>query len=174
MKLNEIQILVPISNVLLGQNCIHSFIYCLWLHPCCFPGGSADKESTCSAGDLGSIPGLERSPGEGKCYPLQYSGLKNSMAYIVHGVAKSWIVTTMASENVKSLSSVWLFAIPRTAACQAPLSMEFARQEYWSGFPRPSPGDFLDPGIERTLTGRFFPVCATREAHNWGHLAPKA
>ena len=37
-----------------------------------FPGGSAGKESTCNAGDLGSIPGLGRSPGGGKCYPLQY------------------------------------------------------------------------------------------------------
>ena len=41
-----------------------------------FPCGSADKESTCNAGDLGSIPGLGRSPGEGKGYPLQYSGLE--------------------------------------------------------------------------------------------------
>ena len=44
-----------------------------------FPGGSAGKESACKAGDLGSIPGLGRSPGEGKGYPLQYSGLENSM-----------------------------------------------------------------------------------------------
>ena len=48
------------------------------------------KESACNAGDLGSIPGLGRSPGEGKGYPLQYSGLENSMTYIVHGVEKSW------------------------------------------------------------------------------------
>ena len=40
-------------------------------------------------GDLGSIPGLGRSPGEGKGYPLQYSGLENSVDCIVHGVAKS-------------------------------------------------------------------------------------
>ena len=53
-----------------------------------FPGGSAGKESTCHAGDLGSIPWLGRSPGEGKDYPLQYSGLENSMDCIVHGVAK--------------------------------------------------------------------------------------
>ena len=51
--------------------------------------GSAGKESACNAGDLGSIPGLGRSPGEGKGYPLQYSGLENSMDGIVHGVAKS-------------------------------------------------------------------------------------
>jgi len=54
-----------------------------------FPGGLAGKDSTCSAGDLGSIPGLGRSPGEGKGYPLQYSGLENSMDSIVHGVADS-------------------------------------------------------------------------------------
>ena len=41
-----------------------------------FPGGSAGKESAYNAGDLGSIPGLGRSPGEGKGYPLQYSGLE--------------------------------------------------------------------------------------------------
>ena len=41
--------------------------------------GSADKESTCNVGDLGSIPGLGGSPGEGKGYPLQYSDLENSM-----------------------------------------------------------------------------------------------
>ena len=55
-----------------------------------FPCGSAGKESACNVGDLGSIPGLGRSPGEGKRYPLQYSGLENAMDCIVHGVAKSW------------------------------------------------------------------------------------
>ena len=54
-----------------------------------FPCGLAGKESTCNVGGLGSIPGLGRSPGEGKGYPLQYSGLENSMGSIVHGVAKS-------------------------------------------------------------------------------------
>ena len=54
-----------------------------------FPCGSAGKESTCNAGDLDLILGLERSPGEGKGYPLQYSGLENSMDCIVLGVTKS-------------------------------------------------------------------------------------
>ena len=54
-----------------------------------FPGASAGKESACNAGDLGSISGLGRSPGEGKGYPLQYSGLENSMDCIVHGIAES-------------------------------------------------------------------------------------
>ena len=54
-----------------------------------FPCGSTGKESTCNAGDLGLIPGLGRSPGEGKGCPLQYSSLENSMDCVVHGVAKS-------------------------------------------------------------------------------------
>ena len=53
-----------------------------------FPGGSAGKELTCSAGYLDLIPGLGRSPGEGKGYPLQYSGLDNSMNYVVHGLQR--------------------------------------------------------------------------------------
>ena len=53
------------------------------------PGGSAGKESACSAGDLGSIPGLQRSPGEGKGYPLQYSGLENPMDYSPWGCKES-------------------------------------------------------------------------------------
>ena len=54
-----------------------------------FPDSSVGKESSCNAGDLGSILGLGRYHGEGKGYPLQYSGLENSMDCIVHGVAKS-------------------------------------------------------------------------------------
>ena len=53
------------------------------------PCGSAGKVSARNAGDLGSIPGLGRSPGEGKGYPLQYSGLENSMDCIVHRVTKN-------------------------------------------------------------------------------------
>jgi len=56
---------------------------------CCFPHSSVVKQSACNAGDPGLITGSGRSPGEGKGYPLQYSGLKNSMDSIVHGVAKS-------------------------------------------------------------------------------------
>ena len=52
-------------------------------------GDSEGKESACHAGDLGSVPGLGRSPGEGDSYSLQYSGLGNSMDCIVHGVTKS-------------------------------------------------------------------------------------
>ena len=53
------------------------------------PRGSDGKESACSVGDLASVPMLGRSPGEGHGYPLQHSGLENSMDYVVLGVAKS-------------------------------------------------------------------------------------
>ena len=63
-------------------------------YTCCscpvFPCGSTSKESACNPGDLPSITGLGRFPGEGKVYPLQYSGLENSMDCIVHGITKSW------------------------------------------------------------------------------------
>ena len=54
-----------------------------------FPGGSAGQESACNAGDLGPIPRLGRSTGEGNGYPLQYSDLENSIDCIAHGIAKS-------------------------------------------------------------------------------------
>ena len=60
-----------------------SFVFLL------FPPSSVGKESTCNVEDLGLIPGLGRSSGEGKSYSLQYSGLENSIDCIVHGVAKS-------------------------------------------------------------------------------------
>ena len=55
----------------------------------CFSCGSAGKESTCSVGDLGSIPGLRRSPGEGEGYLLQCSGLENPMDCMFLGVTKN-------------------------------------------------------------------------------------
>ena len=69
---------------------IHTVEYYSALEKEGLPCGSAGKESTSNVGDLGLIPWLGRSPGEGKGYPLQYSGLENSMDCIVHGVAKSW------------------------------------------------------------------------------------
>ena len=62
-------------------------------------------------------------------------------------------------KKVKSLSYVQLFVSPWTVACQAPPSMGFSRQEYWSGMPFPSPGDFPDPGIKPRfdcIAGRLF------------------
>ena len=61
-----------------------------------FPGGLAGKESACDVGDLGSIPGLGRSPREGKGYPLQYSGLENSMDCIVHEIFQAKLLELVA------------------------------------------------------------------------------
>ena len=68
---------------------------------CC---GSAGKESACNAGDLGSIPGLGRSPEKEKGYPLQYSGLENSMYCIVHGGRKESDMTERFSLHFTSLT----------------------------------------------------------------------
>ena len=81
--------------------------------------GSAGKEFACNAGDLGSISGLGWSPGEGNGYPLQYSGLENSMDFIVHGVTKSptWLSDfhfhfkiwkdIQYLNNIRDASGVW-------------------------------------------------------------------
>ena len=66
----------------------------------------------------------------------------------VHGIAKSWTQLSDWTELNWVIVPDWLFAIPWTVACQAPLSMEFSRQEYWSGLPFPSPGDLPYPGIK--------------------------
>ena len=70
---------------------LHRSINIIWLTSVSsgLPLGSTGKESTCNVGDLGSIPRLGRSPGEGKDDLLQYSGLENSMNCIVHGVTES-------------------------------------------------------------------------------------
>ena len=125
-----------------------------------------------------------RSPGEGKGYPLQYSGLENSMDCIVHGVTESrkWptdfhfhlvFSPRLVKHSQRILfkvcmlshfSSVWLFASLWTVAHQAPLSIGFSRQEYWSGLPCPPPGDLPDPGNEPVsfmfpeLAGGFLPL----------------
>ena len=71
-----------------------------------FPGGSAGKEFACKAGDLDLIPGLRRSPGKRKGYPLQYSGLKNFIDSIVHGVAKRQ--TWLSDFHLHFLSHLWI------------------------------------------------------------------
>ena len=95
-----------------------------------FPCGPAGKESTCNVGDLGLIPGLGRSPREGKGYPLQYSGLENSMECIVHGVTKSQtrlsdfhftsLTVTVATVLAKTLTVILAFKTrkPRTTMTQ--------------------------------------------------------
>ena len=97
------------NSAAMGQGPVSSsrdtYIY-LWVLLQGFPYDLAGKESICNAGDLGSIPGLGRSPGEGKGYLLQYSDLQNSMDYIVHGVVKSrtWL-SNFHNSNKQELRS---------------------------------------------------------------------
>ena len=102
--------------------------------------------------------------------------LNNLVAY-VEKVLVVWIEdeTSQPCVCVSVLSPVWLFAAPWTVAHQAPLSMEFSRQEYCSGLPFPTPGDLPDSGIKTvslvppTLAGRFFttvPPGSPQTSHN--------
>ena len=104
--------------------------------------GSAGKESICNGRDLGSIPGLGRSSGEGKGSPLPYPGLENSLGCIVHGVTKSQVRLSLffsyayLCECVLScfrFSCIQLFVTLWSVACQAPLSVEFSKQKYKGG-----------------------------------------
>ena len=84
---------IPHSTFIYIYICIYTS-YKIYLFICIFtyvgfPDNSVGKQSACNAGDPRWIPGLGRSPGEGIGYPLQYSGLENSMDCIVHGVTKS-------------------------------------------------------------------------------------
>ena len=127
-------------------------------------GGSDSKELACKAGDPDLIPGWERSPGDGIGNSLQYSCLENSMD---RGAWYSpWGHNELdTAEQVHVLSFFSLqrqeflcclvtnviydsFVIPWTIGCQAPLSMEFSRQEYWGGLPFPSPEDLSNAGIK--------------------------
>ena len=159
-----------------------------------FPGGSSNKESACNAGDLGWISGWGRSPGGGHGNPLQCSGLENPMdrggwRATVHGVTQvrhDWAAEKSAAHDgmflpcvcvcVRSVMSDSLVT-PWTIARQAPLSMEFSQQEYWSKkiikswskLPFPSLGDLPNPGIEPmslaspAFTGKFFTSWTSRK-----------
>ena len=95
-KVNLIYVLLGQEDLLEKGQATHSSILglLLWLRlptPVFlgFSCDSAGKESSCDSGDLGSIPGSGKSPGEGTGYPFQYSGMESSMDWIVHGVAKT-------------------------------------------------------------------------------------
>ena len=91
-----------------------------------FPCGSAGKEPTCNVGDMGSVPGLGRSPGEGKGYPLQYSVVENYMNCIVHGVAKSQ--TRLSNFHFTSLFSImWHFKLASVLLNELPRWYQWQR-----------------------------------------------
>ena len=88
-----------------------------------FPGGPDGKESTCNVGDLGSIPGLGRTPGEGHGYPLQYSGQENSMdrggwQALIHGVIR--VIKKSSLQITKDTPISQEIAWALGALCQGP------------------------------------------------------
>ena len=114
-----------------------------------FPDGSVGKEPTCNAEDSSLIPGLGRSPGEGKGNPLQSSGLENPMEKSMGSqrVGHYWVTFTSRHmcSVAQSCPTLWS---PMDWGLQVPLPVGFSRQEYWSGLPFPSPGDLPDPDTE--------------------------
>ena len=152
------------------------------------------KNLPANAGDIrdtGSIPGSGRSPGVGNGNPLCYSCLENPMArgaWRVHGFAKSQTrLSTVHTQGDRKPSPAWspdwcsvakqCLTLLRPHG-QAPLSMGFPRQEYWSGLPCPPPGDLPDPGIEPTflttpsLADRLFASSTTGKPHISIYIVP--
>ena len=80
-----------------------------------FPDSSAGKESACNVRDPGLIPGLGRSPGERKGYPLQYSGLENSMDCIVHGITKRR--TRLSDFTMPTSTVLWISSLEPPLEC---------------------------------------------------------
>ena len=144
--------------------------------------GAAIKNLPANAGDVrdaGLIPGSGRSPGEGHDNPLQYSCLENpvqkgTLWITVHRVSKS---LTQLRQLFSTQQSTWLIlkvkcqldtqlcptiCNPMDCNLQAPLSMEFSRQEYWSGLPFPCSRNLPNPGIKpiyvSCIAGRFFTI----------------
>ena len=112
------------------------------------------------------------------CDPIDGSPPGSAIRGILQARTLEWVAISFSNAwkwkvKVKSLSCVLLLAIPWTAAYQAPPSMGFSRQEYWSGVPHPPPGHFPNPEIEPVslaspaLAGRFFTTSAT-----WGAQTP--
>ena len=115
MTCGQSSVLVTLSPKFTGAGDSWRSFYFALTSPCLFTstriygglGGPAGKESACNAGDLGSVPGLGRSPGEGHGNPLQCSGLENSMDCIVHGVTKSRTWLTDFSLSLSEYVSNW-------------------------------------------------------------------
>ena len=113
-----------------------------------FPGGSDGKEFTCSSGDPGSIPAAAAAAKslqscQTLCDPIDGSLPGSPFPGILQARTLEWVAISFSNAwkwkvKGKSLSCVWLLATSCTAAHQAPLSMRFSRQEYWSGVPLPS------------------------------------
>ena len=141
--------------------------YLTWDKTMGFPCGSAGKESACNVGDLVLIPGLGRSPGEGKGYPLQHSDLESSMDFIVHGVTKSRTrlssfhfhihARNIVSKALNTVHGMWW--VLSKILCFSPycFSFPFSPLFYFYFFPLPSPFPIRNwiPPLPLTGVGKF-------------------
>ena len=145
----------PSSCWFMGANSEISFLFCVQWHP---------VGSLKSAAVVVFIPQKCKHYKSGLPAACQESWLLNTHHYTSY----SGLLNTL--KKWKSPSCVWLFATPWTVAHQAPPSMGFSRQEYWSWLPCPPPGNCPDPGVEPVsltspgLAGRLFATSTTREA----------
>ena len=131
-----------------------------------------------SPGDLPK-PGMQpRSPAlQADFLPSELPQKPKCGCMYVHYYSSHFVLRytwPMCACLLSRISHIRLFETLWTVACQAPLSMGFSRQEYWSGLPCPPPGDLPNPGIKPSVslcllhwTGRFFTTRASWEAHNW-------
>ena len=112
-----------------------------WLHPLThvtfgLPLSSVGKESACNAGDPGLIPELEKSAAEGIGYPLQYSGLENSMNCIVHGFAKSLTWLSDFYFHFQVTFTLWIYEIYLYNITRKGFRLLFPRQFCLHSFPK--------------------------------------
>ena len=132
-----------------------------------FPCGSAGKESACNVGDLGSIPGLGRSPRERKGYPLQYSGLKSPVDYSPQGRKESDTIFTFNFQTALKLKRSQ--SVSHSVMSDSLRPMEFySRILEWVAFPfsrgSSQPRDWTQVSH---IAGGFFTSWATREAQEY-------
>ena len=107
----EMLILFPHLVYNKGDSRKEDLVVCIFPLYWGFPRGSAGKESACNMEDRSSLPGLGRSPGEGKCYPLQYSGVENSMDYSPWGCKESYTTEQLSLHFLfikTALQSFWV------------------------------------------------------------------
>ena len=113
-------------------------------HVCIINTFSRYYAAAAAAASLPSCPNL--------CDPIHGSPPERTLEWVAISFSNAW----KWKVKVKSLSRVWLFATPWTEAYQAPPSMGFSRQEYWSGVPLPSPGTIASPKSQITVNSFLF------------------
>ena len=142
-------------------------------YACMFICGSDGKSSVCNAGDLGLIPGLGRSPGEGKGYSLQYPGLENCMDCIVHGVTKSQTQLKRLSEHAHSIYKRFVKSESESHSVMSDSLWPYGLYHPWNSLGQNTEAGSLSllqgnfPTQVSCIAGGFFTSWATWEAQEY-------